>query len=454
MMRKYKFFLFFFIFLFVLFFWGKKSIENRKMTFIESLIPNEVKFALKKAVWNITTQINIHKIKFKYLLFKAQIKSYEVKSRSNTYSIKTFQLPYLNIYEAKFKPVAYLEQYKNKIVIAFGYGDFYSFEKKDITSDNINLKKIKSNIKNLIKNDDFFSYGPMSIRDLLILDNKIFFSFVKEQTSGCYNTSIINAKFNLNYLNFSEFFSYEECLPNKNVQQYPRELRGPVKFPHSGGRMVSFKNEKILLTIGDLGYMLLAQDKNSIFGKIISIDLQSKDYEIISMGSRNAQGLYYDKDENIIIFTEHGPYGGDEININFNPDNEIIENYGWPISSYGQTIKKFPLYESHKDYGFIEPIKYYYPAIAISEIVRIPRTFNEKFTNDFFIGALGHKSQLDEGDRSIHHIRFNKNFDQIIFNEVIPIDERIRDMIFIKEKNIVLMVLESIPAIGVLKLKK
>ena len=109
------------------------------------------------------------------------------------------------------------------------------------------------------------------------------------------------------------------------------------------------------------------------------------------------------------------------------------------------------MHKSHKDYGFIEPIKYYTPSIAISEIVKIPSTFNEKFTNDFFIGALGHKGQMDEGDQSIHHIRFNKNFDQIIFEDIIPIGERIRDMIFIKEKNTVLMVLESIPAIGVLK---
>ena len=64
------------------------------------------------------------------------------------------------------------------------------------------------------------------------------------------------------------------------------------------------------------------------------------------------------------------------------------------------------------------------------------------------------KKQINEGDQSIHHIRFNENFDKIIFEDVIPIGERIRDMIFIKEKNIVLMVLESIPAIGVLKLKK
>ena len=141
------------------------------------------------------------------------------------------------------------------------------------------------------------------------------------------------------------------------------------------------------------------------------------------------------------------------------PDKKIIENYGWPISSYGEHVdgkfrKEAPLHKSHKDYGFIEPIKYYTPSIAISEIVRIPITFNEKFANDFFIGTLGYKRSVNVDSLSIHHIRFNENFDQIIFNDVIPIGERIRDMIFIKEKNIVLMVLESIPAIGVLKLKK
>jgi|TARA_Y100000310_G_scaffold48065_1_gene44606 glucose/arabinose dehydrogenase len=256
----------------------------------------------------------------------------------------------------------------------------------------------------------------------------------------------MSSEFNLYYLIFSDFFSYKECV-NTNL------------LAHSGGRMVFFKNGKILLTIGDWTWaeMLLAQDKNSIFGKIISIDLKSKDYEIISMGSRNAQGLYYDKNKNVIIHTEHGPIGGDEININFNPDNKIVENYGWPISSYGEHDdgkfrKEAPLHKSHKDYGFIEPIKYYTPSIAISEITKIPITFNEKFTNDFFVGALGYKWQLDEGDQSIHHIRFNENFSEIIFEDIIPIGERIRDMIFIKENNTILTVLESIPAIGVIKI--
>ena len=92
------------------------------------------------------------------------------------------------------------------------------------------------------------------------------------------------------------------------------------------------KNEKILFTTGYLGYYLLSQEMNSMFGKIISIDLNTKEHEVVAMGTRNAQGLYYDQNKKVIIHTEHGPKGGEEININLNPDNKIVENFGWPIS--------------------------------------------------------------------------------------------------------------------------
>ena len=57
-----------------------------------------------------------------------------------------------------------------------------------------------------------------------------------------------------------------------------------------------------------------AQDKESHLGKILfkPFDSISNSYEIISSGHRNPQGLYSDSD--VILSTEHGPYGGDEIN--------------------------------------------------------------------------------------------------------------------------------------------
>ena len=468
MTRKFKFFSYFFIFLFILFVLGWITVERKDtgsfLQLIKSKIPNNIKNVLKSTVFSIPTlnrriqrqQITIDELNslIKELNKRVEYLHAEpvlvgsvpnnIKSKAHSYNIRIYPLPFNNYAEWLIKPPAYLEEINNDVIIASGHGVFFSFEKKDIGSNSINLKRIKSNIKDLIKDEKFYLPGPTSIRDLLILDNKILFSFTKKLSDDCYNTSIMISEFNSNYLNFNEFFSYEDC------------VNGKLHYM-SGGRMVFFKNGKILLTIGGWGLKLKAQDENSIIGKIISIDLKTKDYEIIAMGSRNAQGLYYDEDKNIIIHTEHGPKGGDEININFHPDNKIVENYGWPLSSYGEHgdgkfRKEAPLHKSHKDYGFIEPIKYFTPSIGISEIVKIPITFNQKFSNDFFVSAIGWKRNMNAGARSIHHIRLNENFDQIIFEDVIPIGERIRDMIFIKEKNAVLMVLESIPAIGVLTL--
>jgi glucose/arabinose dehydrogenase len=118
-------------------------------------------------------------------------------------------------------------------------------------------------------------------------------------------------------------------------------------------------------------------------GKIIKININNSDYEIISMGHRNPQGLYFDKENNFILETEHGPNGGDEINLieinKINKDN--ILNYGWPVVSAGEhygimrlnkkKYEKYPLYKSHSKYGFIEPLKSFVPSIGISEITKI-----------------------------------------------------------------------------------
>ena len=64
----------------------------------------------------------------------------------------------------------------------------------------------------------------------------------------------------------------------------------------------------------------------------------SKKIKTVSLGHRNPQGLYFDKKNNFILETEHGPAGGDEINLietdNINKDK--IQNFGWAISSAGE----------------------------------------------------------------------------------------------------------------------
>jgi hypothetical protein len=317
---KSKFFLFFLILLFILFVLGVIRIE-KKILFL-----NQKTQQFGKSINELNSRIAVLIKREEFLttgLELSESETSDIKSKSNIYNIKTFNLPFLRGKEWIGIPAAYLEQTDNEIIFASSSGEFFSFKKKDIGFDNLDLKKIRSNIKNVIKNEEFYSDGFVTIKDLLILNNKIFFSYIKKLTNNCYNTSIMSSEFNLNYLKFTEFFSYEDCIVGAHGALW-----------NSGGRMIPFKDGKILLSTGVMTQMLLAQNTNSMFGKIISIDLKTKEFEMVSMGHRNPQGLFYDQNLNIIINTEHGPTGGDEININFNPDNETIENYGWPISTY------------------------------------------------------------------------------------------------------------------------
>ena len=118
---------------------------------------------------------------------------------------------------------------------------------------------------------------------------------------------------------------------------------------------------------------------------------------------------------NFILSTEHGPKGGDEININIKPFLKV-KNFGWPISSYGvhyakhysdKILKEAPLNKSHKKFGFIEPIKYFDPSVGISQII----PFNEEET-EFLIGAMG--NEIKDQDLGIHYIKLNQKRNKII----------------------------------------
>ena len=139
----------------------------------------------------------------------------------------------------------------------------------------------------------------------------------------------------------------------------------------TGGRIVSFRDNKLLFTIGHLNFLDEIQDPNHLAGKIISIDKNNKSFELVSLGHRNHQGLFYFKDKlenQFVISSEHGPKGGDEINVNNLKNNRVV-NFGWPIASYGINYDGTnPFKESHEEHGYDEPLIYFTPSIWFSSL--------------------------------------------------------------------------------------
>ena len=264
------------------------------------------------------------------------------------------------------------------------------------------------------------------VLDAFIINSEIYLSFVYEGLT-CDNFKIMRANLNEKKLNFTDFFNIDEC--------------GTVI---QGGRMQYYKHndqDGLLFTTGD-NYADSpngkSQKTNSIFGKVIFKAFNNSKYEIFSLGHRNPQGLFVEND--LILMTEHGPKGGDEINkIIFN------KNYGWPIASYGDTYNSTDSYKykkNHFDNGFEEPIYSFIPSIGISEIIKIPNEFSEKWIDNFIITSLF--------GRSIYRVKFDNNFNKLVYVEKIYIGQRIRDIKYMKKENLILLALEEKGQIGIL----
>jgi len=338
---------------------------------------------------------------------------------------------------------AYIDFYnKEKNIFLATYDGIFASSKID---DLENFKKIKSNIRSLIKYEKFYLHEQYGIKDILIDNNNLYVSFIGKRQNDCYDLRIITSELNEKYLNFKLFYQTAGCVDTNNDH-------GFWAHQGAGGRIVKIDNSNLLFSTGDFRNRPLAQELKSDFGKILKINIQNKKTDVVSLGHRNAQGLYYSKKFNFILSTEHGPKGGDEININIKPFLKV-KNFGWPISSYGEhyakhysdkILKEAPLNKSHKKFGFIEPIKYFDPSIGISQIIPI----NEEET-EFLIGAMG--NEIKDQDLGIHYIKLNKKRNKIIDHNYTPLNERVRDMIVSKDKKMILIFLETTNSLLILK---
>jgi len=180
---------------------------------------------------------------------------------------------------------------------------------------------------------------------------------------------------------------------------------------HFGSR-IAFDKIHIYFSVGDRGYRPNAQDLNTHAGAILRLNLDGstpKDNpfinnlealnEIWSFGHRNPQGLVWDDEKQRLWSIEHGPRGGDEINL-----IEPSKNYGWPIISYGKEYW-LPLAVgkgTHKE-GMEQPIKVYTPSIAPSSLLFYTGEAFPQWQGDLFAGALKlhHINRIELNDKGV-----------------------------------------------------
>jgi len=188
-----------------------------------------------------------------------------------------------------------------------------------------------------------------------------------------------------------------------------------------GGRIKPIGENRLLLTVGDhqfdgwFGTPNYVEDPSASYGKTILLDLAKGTSSIFTTGHRNEQGLEVDSSGRIWE-TEHGPMGGDELNL-----LRQGQNYGWPNHTYGTEYSSvtWPLNEQHHGpANYVRPIYAWVPSIGISNLVAVRDSAFERWRNDLLIASLRGKE--------LWRVRVEEG--RVVYAEPIVIGERIRDI--------------------------
>ena len=198
---------------------------------------------------------------------------------------------------------------------------------------------------------------------------------------------------------------------------------------HYGGRLAFLNDGTLLLTTGE-GYSRKdeAQSIDGHFGKVIRIrsdgstpednpfvDRGPRAAKVLSYGHRNPQGLAVDAATGRIWLHEHGPRGGDEVNV-----VEAGRNYGWPAITYGVDYSGAIISPHTEMDGMEQPRKYWDPSIAPSGLALYTGDAFPDWQGNLFVGALKNQDVR----------RLTVRDDTVVAEEILfaEIGERIRDV--------------------------
>jgi glucose/arabinose dehydrogenase len=165
---------------------------------------------------------------------------------------------------------------------------------------------------------------------------------------------------------------------------------------HYGGALVFDRDGYLYLSVGDRGRRHNAQDPGGHLGKILrftdSGDVPADNPfvaepgarpEIYSWGHRNPQGLAIHPQTGDLWAAEHGPRGGDEVNL-----VRAGRNYGWPVITYGEEYRGGKIGEGTAKPGMEQPVKYYLPSIGTAGIAFYVGDEIPGWRNNLFVSGL------------------------------------------------------------------
>jgi aldose sugar dehydrogenase len=169
---------------------------------------------------------------------------------------------------------------------------------------------------------------------------------------------------------------------------------------HYGCRIVQANDGNLFVALGEhFSHRDEAQNLGNHLGKLIRIapdgsaptdnpfvGREGAKPEIWSYGHRNEQGLAINPASGDLWEIEHGPRGGDEVNIIGKG-----RNYGWPVIGYGIDYNGAKIHESAVKSSMEQPIKYWVPSIAPSGMAFYTGKLFPKWTGSVFTGALAGK---------------------------------------------------------------
>ncbi len=183
-----------------------------------------------------------------------------------------------------------------------------------------------------------------------------------------------------------------------DVQVIFRQSTKLAGVAHFGSRLVFARDGRLFITLGDRFFRRdAAQRLDSHLGKVVRIEPDGRAPsdnpfvktpgalpEIWSIGHRNVQGAALHPATGVLWTHEHGPEGGDELNI-----DEAGRNYGWPVITYGVDYGSGnKIGEGTAKPGMEQPVTYWVPSIAPSGMCFLTSDRYPGWQGHLFIGAL------------------------------------------------------------------